>query len=285
MMKKSKNIRQFWIKEIQKFMPGFLMEHPILSEFKNKVSIIFHGSTMMGIDDKHSDLDFWLLLPAKEIPKLDLVSETRFFQFKLNEKLGHLNAESAKSFSNRFNHCDMDIIYQLRTSKIISDNTGIAKKLVQLAKRPMRKEVSNAFFFFHYVEMRGEHRACDNPMERGEPVGIILSLTKTLSHAMRAAIVLDRKPYPYDKWLYNAVAQTTTGKLIQPNIKRILKYLESGYLQFKGPEKSNPIGKQLMAIRGKLIEAAQAKGINTPWLTKWWLYMTQSRKAIADIKW
>ena len=81
----------------------------------------------------------------------------------------------------------MDIVFQLRNAEIVIDNTGIGKKIIHSACQSMRKEVSDVFFFYHYVEMRSEHRACDNPMERNDPVAVLLSLPKVIPQALRSA--------------------------------------------------------------------------------------------------
>jgi hypothetical protein len=179
----------------------------------------------------------------------------------------------------------MDIVYQLRNAEIVVDNTGIGKELINSACQPMRKEVSDIFFFYHYVEMRIEHRACDNPMERHDPIGVILSLPKVIAHALRAAMVLDGEPYPYDKWLYYRASQTPTGKKLVPSIDKILDFIAEDYLRFKGSESEHPISQELRVIRRILVEAAQAKGNNSPWLEKWWLHMTEPRDKIKDIHW
>jgi hypothetical protein len=277
--------RRHWVTRMSEFLPTFLEEHPALSRFHREASIVFHGSTMMGIDDDASDLDFWLLLPAARMGDFDAASESRFISLTCDGKEGHLNAESVEEFAARVDRCDMDALYQLRNAVVMSDNTDRAEDLIALARRPMRKEVADAFFFYHYVEMRGEHRACDGPMERTDPMGVLLSLPKTIAHALRAAMVLDGEPYPYDKWLHRAAVETPTGAALGPHIDAILDRLAENDLRFEGPESANPIGRELRVIRLLLIEAAEAKGNNAPWLRRWWMHMTQARDAIRDVRW
>ncbi len=287
-----KDSKRYWLSILKKFIPEFLEKHPILKNFQEKASVILHGSITLGFDDPFSDIDLWFLIPEEELIKLELVSETFFFKFEVNSKPGHLNAESIENFSRRFHQlknyydqCDMDIIFQLRNAGIVIDNKGIGNELIKLACQPMRKEVSDVFFFYHYVEMRSEHRASDNPMERHDPVGVLLSLPKTIAHALRAAMVLDGEPYPYDKWLYYRASQTPTGKKLVPSVKKILDLVAEDNLRFEGSESEHPISQELRVMRRILIEAAQAMGNNSPWLEKWWLYMTQPRDIIKDIHW
>jgi predicted nucleotidyltransferase len=284
--------KDYWVRSLKNYIPEFLKKHPILKNFHKNASVILHGSITLGFDDPFSDIDLWFLLPEEELVELESVSESFFFDIELNNKPGHLNAESIEDFSKRFrqlknyyDQSDMDIVFQLRNAKIVIDKSGIGNELIKLACKPMRKEVSDIFFFYHYVEMRSEHRASDNPMERQDPVGVLLSLPKTIAHALRAAMVLDGEPYPYDKWLYHRASQTPTGKKLVPSIDKIIDLLAEDYLRFEGSESEHPISQELRVIRKILIETAQVKGNNSPWLDKWWLHMTQPRDSIKDIHW
>jgi hypothetical protein len=274
-----------WIARLRQFIPEFVGQHPALSKFDGRSSIILHGSTTMGIDDPFSDLYLWLLLPGDLVAAFDRLSPTRFVAFQLDGKEGHLNVTAVEEFADRLNRCDMDLIYQLRLAAILADGTGQAARLQQAANLPMRKEVRDALFLWHYTEMRGEHRACDNPMQRIDPPAVLFSLTKTLTHALQAAMLLDGQPYPYDKWLHQAARQTPTGQAVAAVVDRILGLVGEGQLGFSGGEARHPIDLELHDIRRVLMEAARAGGINEPWLEKWWLYMDQARAAFRNVRW
>jgi len=277
--------RAHWTARLAEWLPGFLDAHPVLSRFHRSASVMLYGSTTLGVDDAFSDIDLWFLLSQRGLAELDAVSETRFFQFEIDDKPGHLLAHTVDEFLRKLDRCDMDTIYHLRNAAIMTDNVGAAEQLVRAARRPMRQEVSDAFFFYHYVEMRSEHRACDNPMDRRDPVAVLLSLPKTIAHALRAAMVLDHQPYPYDKWLHYVALRTPTGRLLAPSVEAILDHLADGGLRFDGPESDHPIGHQLRAIRRILIEAAHADGNRAPWLNEWWLHMTQACDAVERVRW
>jgi len=239
----------------------------------------------MGIDDEFSDVDLWLLQTEADLAKLDAASETRFFEFNLDGKPGHLNATSMGAFSDDLSKCNMCLIHELRTAAIITDNTGAAAELLALARRTMPDAVRSAFFFYHYVEMRSYHRACDNPMERRDAVAVLLTAAKCLTHALKAAMALDGEPWPYEKWLHHAAVKTPTGSALAPGIETILNLLAADKLRFEGPEADNPISREMHGIRRILIDAARAKGINEPWLNQWWLHMDQARDAVENTRW
>ena len=279
------NVTLRWTTSLGEFLPCFLMSHSVLGRFLKKADVLLHGSTTIGIDDPVSDLDLWFIMPGESLSELDRLSVTRFFEFELECKLGHLNATSAEVFSGRIAAGDISQIAELRSAVPIIENLGIGTELIELACRPMSTGLSRALFFFHYVEMRGWHTSCDNPMERGNAVASLLSLSETLSHALKAAMVLDGQPYPYEKWLWSAAYKTPTGRRLAPDVEKILDFLAQDALRVAGPHKKNPLNNELHLIRSKLIHAAGEKGIDAPWLKAWYLYMAQAREAKDNACW
>ena len=277
--------KAYWVGRLGEFLPGFFADDPALSRFAGRESTIFYGSLARGIDDEFADVDVWLLLAGEDFAELTDCAESLFFQFQLDGREGHVTAHLAQEFAAKVHGCDMDTIYQLRHGQALTDNTGAAGPLIELARQPMGGEVSRALFLYHYVEMRSEHRACDNPIDRNDPVALLLSLPKAIAHALRAAMVLDGEVYPYDKWLHSEAVQTPTGSLLAPSVAKILDMLAADGLRLQAREHQHPISNELRAVRGILIDAARAHGLDEPWLTQWWLYMTQAADAMKNVRW
>lgn len=149
----------------------------------------------------------------------------------------------------------------------------------------MRPDVRTAFFRYHYVEMRGDHKACQSPTNRGDPLALLQLASKTLGHALRAALVLDREPYPYDKWLAHDARETPTGTVVERGARRVLDLLARDVLRQPGPERDHPLGLALREIRVELIDAARAGGIDGPWLDEWWLYIDEARRGAEEVSW
>ena len=189
-----------WADRLRAFLPTFLRSQAALEPWSGKMSTLLYGSTQLGVDDEGADLDVYGVVPSDAAQAIDAAG-TRFFSFELDGKEGHVTTYSREEMQEAVDRCRMDTIFQLRHASVISDPTGQAGDLLRRARLPLAPTVRDAFVFHHYVEMRSEHRACDNPMERGDSAAILLSLAKAIAHALRAAIVLDGEPYPYDKWL------------------------------------------------------------------------------------
>ncbi len=271
------HVVETWSARMKAFTPPFLAGHPVLRGVADRACVLMHGSTTLGIDDPWSDLDGWILLPADTLRRLRETSADWFFEFQLEGKPGHLNIESYDDFQRRVQVCDFPLIAELRSAVVLIDRDGCGQGLIDLARQPMPEPVRRSWFCYHYVEMRGEHRAVDNPIERGDPVAVLLAMNKALEHAMQAALVLDRQPYPYSKWLARACERTPTGRTVLALVNEMLDLLARGDLRRPGPEKGHPISDKLREIRGALVAAARAGGIDEPWLTQWWLFCEQAR--------
>ena len=274
-----------WTARLREFLPAFLVEHPVLGRFADRGDAVLHGSTTFGFDDEVSDLDLWLLLPEASLPEVDAVSDTRFFGFELDGKEAHINAESAEQFAQGVGRCDMVRIAELRPAEVISAGLGVAAGLIQRARQPMREHVRRGLFCHHYVELRGFHRNCDNPMFRGDAAAVLLTLGLTLTETLRCALILDGRPYPYEKWLRFFAARTPTGRAIVEQIDALLDRLSPELLRRTGAAAEHPINLALHAMRDTLVDAARESGIDEPWMRRWWLHMTQARAIPGTLTW
>ncbi len=274
-----------WQERLGAFLPGFLAAHPVLAELHGAAAVAMHGSTTLGVDDAHSDLDVWLLLGEPALRALDARSPTRFFGFELDGKPGHCNAESLPGFTRRAAACDMPLLTELRSARILRDPDGAAGDLLETARRPMPSAVREAWFRFHYVQMRQAHRAADGPANRGDPIPLLQFAADTVGHALRAALVLDGEPYPYDKWLAAAARRTPTGTAIEERVRALLDLFAQDALRQPGPEREHPIRPVFLDIRKQLIDSARKRGIDGPWLDEWWLSLDAARAGIARVRW
>lgn len=277
--------REYWGQQLRDCMPDFLARHPVLSAYHARCGLLLHGSTCREVDDALADLDLYLVLERDDLARLDADSSTRFFEISVAGKPGHINAISLDDVDGWLSGCELPHIDELRISlPIVEGLPGLAARL-ERARRPMTSTLRRAFFFHHYVWMRNYHRAGDNPMGRGASVAVLLAVPQTVAHALRAALVLDGKPYPYEKWLYTTARRHPTGRRLAPHVEALIDALDGPTLRSAGPEEKNPLSQALRRIRLELIEAAQEAGIDEPWLIHWYHQIDQARDATAALSW
>lgn len=274
-----------WADKLGKFVDGWKCSQPALAAIADDLDVVFHGSAAAGVDDAWSDLDLWGFVSEESLQKADALSPTRFYEFTLEGKPGHLNLETRDEAMGRVRGCDLTRICELRRAQVLVDRSGFAPELIALANKPMSAEVRRVWAMYHYIEMRSEHRACDTPIERGDATALFLAVGPMISQALRCAMVIDGEPYPYSKWLGKYASQTPTGAKVYAKAQEILDVLAADGLRQPGPEKQHPVSLKAREIRAILVEAARSSGLDEPWLAQWWLWMTQARDAIARTRW
>ncbi len=120
--------KKFWVKELKNYFSNHIDENSILSQFKNNLVLVLHGSTTRNIEDNYSDLDLWLILNKDELDYFDSISEHRFIPFIINNKEAHLNPPYLTEFENCFhNKIDVTFINEIQDSEIIIDDLNEIK--------------------------------------------------------------------------------------------------------------------------------------------------------------
>jgi len=265
-------------------LPQLMREHPAVAALRDSSAIVLHGSTTIGVEDGRADWDVWVLTDTDTAAQFGRDAGTRFIEFK-SRRPGHFTVEPLEQFQRRMSACDFELISELRYAQLLSDCGGMGASLLAEARKPMSDAVRNAWFRFHYVEMRSEHRACDNAIERCEPIPLLLGITRTLQHALQAGMVLSREPYRYSKWLARLAATTAHGRDIVPLVEQTVRLIEQGALREPGPEVAHPINLKLRQIRQVLVDSARESGIDGRWLSHWYLHIDEARGGIHDVTW
>jgi hypothetical protein len=274
-----------WADRVGAFLPGFAERIELLAPLRGRWSVLLHGSTSAGVDDDVSDLDVWALVPAGAFADVDRRSPTRVFPFQLAGKRGHLNVEDEAGFRDRVTRCDIPLIAELRLARVLEDDLGVGAALVAAARHPIPDDIRHAWFRYHYVEMRGSHRTADNAALRTEPMAVLLTTTPAVAEALRAAMILDREPYPYPKWLPSRAAACPTGSLVAAAGARFLGVLEAGGLRAPDLDGEGTLGEALREMRGILVERARSDGVDGDWLERWWFYIDEAREGVRDCRW
>jgi hypothetical protein len=270
--------------QIAGLWPDLCERHPALGAAR-RWTILWHGSMTRGVEDDLADVDLWCLGGAGDVGEVDRASPTRFFPFEHRGRQGHLNVESLEDFGARVDRCDLPLIAELRTARVVADPGGRGAALVARASLPMPEDVRAAWFRLHYVEHRGEHRSMDNPGARGHPVGVLLAAAACLRQALRAAMVLDGRPYPYDKWLHPDALATPTGAALAPAVERLLDRFGGDSLRAAVPDASHPLVQALKEVRRVLVARARETGLDGDYLDRWWLHLTATREGVRAVRW
>ncbi|MBL4575536.1 MAG: DUF4037 domain-containing protein [Opitutaceae bacterium] len=258
---------------------------PVLVALGDECPLIWHGSRARRITDEVADVDLWMVVDDDQLKMVEREAGTNFFVMKVKGVEGHVNLVTADHLVSAFSPVDMATLFELRNCQIVRDRDGFATELRNRSLAAMPDRIREAWFIHHYVRMRSEHRAADNPMFRGDAVAVLFGVSKTLEQALRAAMVLDGKPYPYHKWLHASAKLTPTGRIVAAMTDQAISLMGDGDLRRVGDERDNPLSLKLREIRAVLIEAAKAKGVDGPWPEKWWYHIDSSQRSILEEGW
>jgi hypothetical protein len=116
------------------------------------------------------------LVQEKHLSIVKTDSATDFFDFPLHGKAGHLTVEPVSLWQKRLRTCQMPYVYHLRNAVLVCGETLEVRELLRSARPCLPDHVAHAFTAYHYTEMRGYHRSCDNAMERRDAVALLLLL-------------------------------------------------------------------------------------------------------------
>jgi len=274
-----------WVARLQEFAFDHLTRSPVLREALGGAAVLLHGSTTLGIDDDAADLDVWILTTPETLATFDASAPTRLIEFEIDARPGHFTLESKDDFAARIRACDLQLISELRPARIVYDPDEWAAGILRVARRPMNAQVRLAWFRHHYIEMRSEHRAAGDAVERGDALALLQSATAALTHALRAALVLDGEPYPCATWLARAAAATPTGAQVVALAEDVVDLLGTGALRAAGERRAHPLSLKLREVRRVLIDAARAAGIDGVWLDHWPMHLAESRAGVREVAW
>ena len=250
-----------------------------------KAALLLHGSLTIGVDDPHADIDLWVLSDDASVEAFEQAAGTRFIQFH-SPREGHFQIQSIDAFRRRMAACDFELISELRHAQVVRDYDDEGRRLLEEARKTMSDEVRFAWFRYHYVEMRSEHRACDNSVERCNAPALLMCASRTIQHALQAAMILDREPYRYSKWLMRMAERSgPTGVKVVPLVNDAIWLISAGALLDPGPEREHRLSMKLREIRNVLIDSARGEGIDGPSLTDWYLHIDKARGGVHDVRW
>jgi hypothetical protein len=276
--------RARWIANCERFFSSALRP-AVLDELQQDACVVLHGSTTRNVDDPYSDLDCYLIVEQDSLRRIDSIADVHFIEFSLDSKPGHLNVTLDTEIDAAFALPDLETIYELAHAVPVLDPAGRFAPLGRRARLPMSDSVRRAALMHNYMEMRSWHRSVDNPLNRHDEFSALAGIIETINYALRCALVLDCRPFPYVKWLYVAAVGSPTGRTIVDHVNGILELLRTDRSALKGPERDNEVSSKLRQIRGILIDKARATGLDEPWLTRWWCFFDEQKVVFDGIQW
>jgi hypothetical protein len=206
-----------------------------------RAAVTAAGSAAVGWEDEFSDTDVLVFVPQEEWEAIyerhwQAVTEGRVSVMNPRAREHHefpysyipgTNAhymlyvfEEAEEKLARYDDVAM---WVHGNSIVLHDPSGRYARLRAATSYP--EEVWRAKRRELYIGMANAGGAASNPLRRGDRAAVMLTLTDAVMHALRLCCLLEREPFPYEKWLLRAAAETEPGRAVLPLIEELLEEL------------------------------------------------------------
>lgn len=210
------------LEEIGQYITQEILNHPLMKEESQRVSILLDGSTALGVVNEQSDVDVIIICQDEYYSSINhrfeqagLIPEQSSFFMDLrlpSGKTGHYTLHKISEIKAALMSGNMEWLWNASISYIYYDRLDV-KSLFD-AYVPLQPGVLMRFRKNSYIQLRSYAKSLDNPVVRGDAFPILFLAVSLYKEALRCAITIEGYPYPYDKWLVPVAKQTTVGRKI-----------------------------------------------------------------------
>ncbi|MEK3945623.1 nucleotidyltransferase domain-containing protein [Paenibacillus sp. FSL H3-0310] len=271
------------LEEIGQYITQEILNHPLMKEESQRVSILLDGSTALGVVNEQSDVDVIIICQDEYYSSINhrfeqagLIPEQSSFFMDLrlpSGKTGHYTLHKISEIKAALMSGNMEWLWNASISYIYYDRLDV-KSLFD-AYVPLQPGVLMRFRKNSYIQLRSYAKSLDNPVVRGDAFPILFLAVSLYKEALRCAITIEGYPYPYDKWLVPVAKQTTVGRKIMECAGDFWSFIRDDESFAPMYQEDNNFVKMEKRFRKILVEEFRMRGIDEPWLVEWWKFMEE----------
>jgi len=215
-------------------------------------AVVVTGSSVRGTTDEFADIDVNVYVPeasfdplyaeyrrAAEEGRIEVMNPRAFrygeFPFVLVAGVpGHYRAHTFEELEGQIARYDDVAMWVHQGSAVLHDLSGryaaIQKAVAAYPEKVWRERIR-----FHLLEAIDAAGAAANPLRRNDLPAVTLTMTDCAAQALRLCCLLDRRPFPYDKWLYREALETRAGSELRPLFEELFAELRKPSLTREQP--------------------------------------------------
>jgi hypothetical protein len=223
-----------------------ILEHfeglDIWRECWEESAVAIVGSSLQALKDEFTDIDVLAFVPqaayralyedyrnAVKAGRIEVLNPNAFQYDEfplvvLPKTKGHYQVHTFEEVENIVGQYDDIIMWIHRNSLVLHDPSGrygnLQKEAQAYPDQVWKKKVR-----FHYLEAYRAATSASNPLRRGDKKAVFLTMTDCLVHLLRLCCLLERRPFPYDKWLYREAIETAAGRELKPLLDNFFEEL------------------------------------------------------------
>jgi predicted nucleotidyltransferase len=230
-----------------------------------ETAVAIVGSAVRGRADEFSDIDIAVYVPEKsywevyeryreavEAGRVEIWDPAAFqyreFPFVVVAAVrGHYRVDTFEEPEGLAAEHDDVTMWVQQASETLHDPSGRYGRLREAcAEYP--EEVWREKVRFHFLEAVWTASGAGNPLRRDDRPGVVLTMTESLKHLLRLCCLLDRRPFPYDKWLYREALETTAGRELRDAFEGFFEELSRPEIRRVKPERYERPGHRNMDL-------------------------------------
>lgn len=201
-----------------------LSEHEILEKYWGELTLVLKGSIARGNSDQYSDIDFVFYCDKDVYDKIineyfnkGLTKRRDGVFMPLPEWIGHYNFETFDTLDRYFIDKEYAQIWEYSNVILIHDPDDRYKNALD-------SHLNNSNLYSlellknRYLELQLTLDWLRHPLKRGDKVAVLIHCSKLVKDLCQLCYLLDKKPYPHDKWLFPYLKETKLGNIINDTV-------------------------------------------------------------------
>ena len=253
-----------------------LSQHPVLSRYWSELTVVVKGSTSRGNADEYSDVDLFCAAETR----CKIVAgyyengltkrQDGIFMFFEN---GHYHVESYDQLRDYFTRQDFVHAWDYAKALPLHDPQDLYPGIIQAGLKTLFADPL-ALVKRAYLDLQLDLDWMRMPITRADGPSTLQHASKLLAGVSRMAYLLDRQPYPADKWLFAFLETTAFGGQHQA---AILDYFADCpavlSLVRDEPSEQNPLYRGAAGLIERVAEAIREQYGEQAWLGPWYDYV------------
>jgi len=205
----------------------------IWREYWEESGVAIVGSSVQALEDEFTDIDVLAFVPQAFYPtiyegyrravqtgRIEVLNPSAF-QYNefplvvLPKAKGHYRVQTFEEVEHLVARYDDITMWIHGNSLVLHDPSGRYGNL-QKKSQTYPEELWKEKIRFHYLKAYNAATSASNPLRRGDRKAVLLTMTDCGAHLLRLCCLLERRPFPYDKWLYREAIETPAGRELKP---------------------------------------------------------------------